>query len=299
MKSKIIVSLLSICLILSVTAGCKAKDTKASSSPTIVRTSSPAAKTATAAPVATAIVPAGTAVPVGKKITDAEKGKPFKDALELFSDNFDNNDYKSESVVLANPDSIEFKDGKLSMSNNIRNWSGYSTIDLFEVDGTNYKQIEYSTTFNTLGDKLVDPKTVPSIWMGLFVGIRVTEGVIADQPGGFWVSFSDQKKVAVYPGYACFPAGAVTLDLPVDAITVRTVTVIDNGDKIYYYITDDSGANYLILRADITADKVIIYKNDGTVAKECVNQLNTTGVFSLFDHFTNTFVDKISIKGSN
>lgn len=293
MKSKVIASLLSICLILSVFTACQSKKIASSSSPSTKASSSPTVKASTA-PTNSSAVSTATAVPVVANIAEAEKGKPFKGASVLLSENFDNNDFDASLAELQQSQAIEFKDGKMTVGIAERNWGCYNTVETFSADGSTYNQVEYSVTFNTLGE--ID-KPVGK-FIALFVGVRINGNIIPTEVGGFWVAFSNQKIVTVYPGTSCWPLGAVDIEIPVDPSTIQTVTVIDNGSKIYYYITGENGADYLIFRADLTESNIKIIKNDGSVAYECANQLSAEGSFKLFNHFAVTYIDKLSIKGA-
>ena len=110
-----------------------------------------------------------------------------------------------------------------------------------------------------------------SPWSSLFVGCRGPEGnvTIADKIGYFWVAFNkDAKPMSILEVEECIMGSSgilkyFTIDLPEDFTENHTVTVVDCGDIIAYYMNTAEEDYYLILKVTFEGEELVIHDHDG------------------------------------
>lgn len=309
---KVIIILISTCLIISLFAACKTKNltvistthTKSITQELAVNTLE-TSTTAHSAPIATTqpfvtTVATVTASPVNEIIHENVLGKPFYTATSVFKEVFKGATFDDHFATIF-PDVneyIKFSEGVMMMNvddDKVNGWSCFSIKKPYVVGG-DIKQNEFSVDFRTS-----NIASAASPWNALFVGCKVTNGEIAVAGTGFWVAFTDQKTALVYPGLrSAWYTGEGTVALPVSLKDEHTVTVVDNGNDFYYYIKDDSGSQWLILSAKINGANITVTDHDGKEvykgATEIEPQTNTNGEFKIFNNIAQSYITKIEVK---
>lgn len=261
------------------------------------------APTATPAPTEDANTPEPTATkepgPTLKPITEEEKGKPHPEAEELMKLDFseveeiDDIDYE-----LRQPEYINIADGYMNIT---EVWSAVSPNYGYGL-GTDHNQYEWSATFH------ISHLSPDAPHVAYFVGARVPQERTADYPGGVWLAFNYTKSVSVYlPGdnfldengevIKSWDSKYFTVTIPEDFTTEHTVTVVDTGDEICYYMNTAEDPQYLICRMVLDGEDLLIYNKDGETIKTFMNAVNEEINFSVFSHRTKSHTKELVLKG--
>lgn len=221
-------------------------------------------------------------------------GRPNAAAEILFQDNFDNMtiDELENQYDVSQPQYISFSDGKMQI---LKDWSAFKPYDV-DYEAKNYRQYEFSVDYySDLGAGVVHNS--------FFVGSRVPKEMNAAYAGGFWVAFQGATQVHVYPGGDNFPdTGSwaerfFTIDIPESFLNqAHKITVVDTIDEIYYYMSVEGNDLYLIVKAVIDDTDLLCYGNDGELIWQGECGLNEAIDFSLFSHFTNSYLDNLMVK---
>jgi hypothetical protein len=284
MKRKLYLFLLSLLVVAAlVFTACDKEDTgpKETPEPTEVATKAPTPEP----------TPTPTPKPTVEPIPEDKKGFPQEDAEELFKDTFDEEDFGNYLTLQGSYMAVE--DGKLIIT---EHWSAYSPIVDYQL-GVEHSQYQMSVTFSA--------SSGTSPWSSLFVGCRGPEGnvTIADKIGYFWVAFNKDAKAHVYPGGGGVYHGEqwnlkyFTIDLPEDFTENHTVTVVDCGDIIAYYMNTAEEDYYLILKVTFEGEELVIHDHDGNEIWREENMLQEEGSFLFFNHYCASLVDEIVVKG--
>lgn len=244
--------------------------------------------------------PTATPAPSPRPLSEEQKGIPQEESEEIFKDEFKDNQISAEAVTRGTTEVHSIIDEKLYLSHDgvdfVDNWETYAP-DYYLTVGETHSQYEFfidlQTTFNNSNQ-----------WMSCFLGARVQQnsgdgGIATDPSAGFWVAIC-KDRATVYPGSTGqWHQGLAQITLPESAETMHTYIIVDDGQCLYYYMVLSSGERHLLLKADVSGEKIIITNADGEKILECDNliQDNTGGYFKIFNHMGNTIVDKIVIKG--
>lgn len=285
MKKKLIVLCLILVFTLVFASACK-KDGEKSADPTATPT-----QEATATPEPTPTKEPG---PTLKPITAEEKGKPHKDAEVLISEDFEDGEISETEFFIKYPEYMDIADGIMSIT---REWSAVSPEYSYEL-GTKHNQYEFSTKFKI--SHLQGDAPHVAYWIGARVP---TVERTADYPGGFWLAINYSKTINVYPSGDNFPDAQswaqkyFSITVPEGFDTEHTVTVIDTGDALYFYMDTADNENYLILKAEFDGEDLLVYDKDGNQIWAGENGVNEDTQFSIFSHRSKTHTDIITLKG--
>lgn len=250
------------------------------------------------------ITPEPTATPTPKPtlepLSEEKRGIPQADAEVLFHDDFSEDSY--DNYLTSQGTNMTWsEEGYLDLTK--LDWSAF-TPDIEYYLGGDYNQYQLEVSFYNTGEKADSPP-----WESLFIACRGPEGMnppIATNDGYFWVAFNNKNKVAVYPGGGAdsYPGGSTwehkyfTITVPETFTETHTVTVVDSGDTICYYMNTADEDYYLILRAEFDEGDLVIYGNNGDEIWREMCVIEEDGAFMFFCHYGRTIVEEISIKGT-
>lgn len=247
--------------------------------------------------------PTPTPAPTVAPLDESERGIPQEDADILFKDEFKDNDADGEAIFRNGALPVHhFENEEMILSHDgsafVDNWESYSP-DYYCTAGTKHNQFEFHVDLKTSYTKEND------VWMACFLGARVQEaggdaGIPTDPAAGFFVAIS-KKKATIYPGTAGqWADGSKMIDLPETADTMHTYIIVDDGTCLYYYMVLSNGDRYLLLKADVSGEKTLVYDKDGNEILKVTNMIagNTGGYFKLFNHMGHTTVDNVIVKGN-
>jgi hypothetical protein len=285
MNRKLFAFLLTLLLVMAlVFTACDVKDKSPKETPEPTDT---ATKAPTPEPT-----PTPTPKPTVEPISEEKKGVPQEDAEVLFKDTFDEDNL--EQYLLKQGEFMIVEDGRLLIP---ENWSAYIPDVTYDL-GVDHSQYEMSVKFKAEEGGDSNP------WASLFIGCRGDATTpIATSNGYFWVAFNFTNKAFVYPGGGGQYEGDAwnlryfEIELPEDFTEDHTVTVVDCGDVIAYYMNTEEEDYYLILKATFEGDEIVIFGNDGSEIWRETNMIADTGMFMFFNHYCNSSVDEIVIKG--
>ena len=179
-------------------------------------------------------------------------------------------------------------------------------IDIPLTAGGEYRQIEYYIDFSAcFGSSL--PNDTGATWMACFVGVRLdtVDANPFNEDGGYWLAVLQGRHILVYPsGMAAnetWPAGEFEAMLgPGESFfVINQLLIVDTGDELYFYfVPKKSGELSLFLRVEIAGEEIKSYDKDGALLNVSDNYLGKGGYLKLFNHFAETYVEKIVIKGA-
>lgn len=289
MKNKVLLILCMLLISLLIITGCgeKTDDNKSTKEPTTVPTVA----------VTEVPTPSPTPKPTIAPISEDQKGVPQKNAIVLFEDKFDDDDIEDDFFLLQG-DYIAIEDGKLNL---LENWVALAPIVDYAL-GVDHSQYELELIYQVAEIAENNP------WISLFVGCRGPIGgnpVIATENGMFWVAFNGSTKAYIYPGGSgnykdggAWNTKYFEIDLPEAFVDkAHKITVVDCGDVICYYMNTESEEQYLIVKVLFEGDELICYGNDGTEIWREENLLADEGSFTLFNHYAQTLIEDIVVKG--
>lgn len=288
MKKKLTILSLLLVLTLVFATACKKDD------PTVDPTATPkATEQSTAAPT-TEPQPTEVPGPTMRPISEEEKGKPQKDAEVLIQEDFEDGQISDTEFFIKYPENLDIADGIMSIT---RDWSAVSPEYGYGL-GSEHNQYEFSTKFRI--SHLQGDAPHVAYW----IGARAPEVErTADYPGGFWLAFNYSKSICVYPGGDNFPdveswaLKYFTITAPESFDTEHTVTVVDTGDAVYYYMNTAEEEYYLLLKAVFDGSDLLVYDHNGTEIWGGENAVNEDPQFSIFSHRSKTHTDIITLKG--
>ncbi len=244
---------------------------------------------------------APTAAPTKEPLPTAELGLPSDKSEVVYTCSFDQDELDGSILVQSGKYSI--KNGKfyLCSTDGGETFGGW---DCMTPDVECNPGEVYQWELHMDLQSYYPAETGDAPWMATLVGCRIVnyQSSIADTDDGFWVGFSHRNEVVVYPsgsstnseGY--WPAGAMTISIPEGFAEMHKVIIVDTGNSIYYYMVTAAGERVLILKADITEDKIIVSDKEGN-SKEFTNYLDPAGNhFKVFNHMPACVIDEVTIK---
>lgn len=296
MKKRSLILIFLIAFALIFVTACKKDDIGADPTPTTAPTETPADTTEGPTPEPTATKEPG---PTLKPIDEEEKGKPHPEAEELMKLDFSEVDEIDDiEWELRSPDYINISDGYMNIT---EVWSAVSPNYGYGL-GSDHNQYEFTTTFKISHLQPDAPQA------SYFVGARVPQERTADYPGGVYLAFNYTKSVNVYlPGDNFVDNnGEVIKDwnlkyfnmpIPESLDTEHTVTVVDTGDEICYYMNTADDPQYLLARIVLDGSDLIVYNNAGDAVFTGENAVNEEVNFSVFSHRTKSHTKELILKG--
>ncbi|HHT93140.1 MAG TPA: hypothetical protein GXZ66_06490 [Clostridiaceae bacterium] len=245
--------------------------------------------------------PTPTPSPTKEPLSEEELGKPTDKSDIIYGNDFSDDDFAGE--ILVQQGNFSVKDGKLYLNSpdGGETWGGWVAIT---PDIDCYPSDAYQWEFHIEFQSVYPQETGDAVWMATIIGARVCNynSAIADTDDGFWVGFTERNSITIYPsgsqtkGY--WPGGAATVEIPEGFGEMKKVVIVDTGNSLFYYMNTSEEENVLILKADITEDKIIVFDGSGKKVFEAENFLDMQegNHFKVFSHITGTVIDSLEIK---
>lgn len=268
----------------------------------------PTAVKGTAVPPAESTETPGNSTPTGGNQTP-EAPTTTKAPGLAYQESFDNNEesdysYLFDSAGGVQPAGAVFQDEMLWLG-----WDGSAFFDQwfvytpdYEYNVEDHDRVEFKIDVRTKNYRETPGETFNPVCT--FVGCRVTGPEPAYIPYhkeacGFWIAFSEGSKEApIFPDWNYWQSGHGKIILPEPFDELHTLSVVDSKEEIAFYMTTSAGEQILLLRADLTGDKIVCYDGAGTKIWDDVNNIyknEPMGFFKVFSHYSQTTIDNVSI----
>ncbi len=235
--------------------------------------------------------------PTPKPITEDEKGKPHPQAEVLLKEDFEDGEINPDEFMTLYDEYIKISDGYMNIT---EVWSAVLPQYAYSL-ATLHNQYEFSATFS------ISHLQPDAPHIAYWVGARVPQEGYGAYPGGIWLAFNYTNQVRVYLSGDNFIDDKnelikewdkmfFTITAPESFKEEHTVTVIDTGDEILYYMNTKDEENYLLIRAVLDGSDLIIYDKNGKNIFNGENAINDLVNFSIFSHRTKSHTDEIVLK---
>jgi len=245
--------------------------------------------------------PTPTPSPTKEPLSEEKLGKPTDKTEIIYENDFSDDDFEGD--ILVQQGNYSVKDGKLYLNSldGGETWGGWIGLT---PDIACYPSEAYQWEFRIEFQSVYPHETGDAPWMATIIGARVCNYTtsIADTDYGIWVGFTERNKVTVYPSGSktrgFWPAGAVSVDIPEGFGEMKRLVIVDTGESLFYYMNTAEEENVLILRIDITTEKIKVLDASG---KEVYNTDNYLDMeeghhFKIFSHITGTIIDSMAIR---
>ncbi len=280
-------------------AGCQSKESvQPTASPTqyITVTNAP---TAEVKPTATEVpTPEPTNLP---PLQEDQLGVPQDDAEVVYYDNFEDG-YISPEALFRYNNGHQVVENQLYLSYyrdaNVELADSYAADIYCEVKD-DINQYQFHLKFKTSHEK-----AEKSPWMSALIGVRVYEpqggGFLPkDENSGLYIAVTQFGKILLFHGIPShWPTGACSIDIPQGFGEMGELTIVDTGNKIYFYQSVSETERKLFLSIDVGGDTLKVYNSNNEEVYSAENNLKQDkgGYFKIFNHFGRTVIDEFSIK---
>lgn len=245
---------------------------------------------------------APTPEPTKEPLKEEQLGIPQEDAEVIYLDDYADG-YISNDAIFRYKDGHEIVDDQLYLSiyngNPVERAETYAANIYCEAKKDGISQYQFHLKFKTSHEKAEN-----NPWMSSIIGVRVYEPLgnsfqPKDENSGIYIATTQFNKIIVYHGIPShWPQGAFSLSIPEGFGEMSELTIVDTGDKIFYYQTLGNSDQKLFMTIDLSTDLLIAYDAEGNEVYSAENNLKDDkgGYFKIFNHFGRTVIDEFSIK---